>query len=340
MRKYSELLKNIAGEFHILQGTEESVEMYKCRLTYSTIGRMAYASLWDIQEDGQPVSIVHFKRRIYQLLNGYMEMYPEIRPLISLDAEQLGNEIYDIYVKTGYIYHAPNRLAPAAPCLSKATSVYLTKGMPLYLKQCLSGIGTYTTKADGRFKENSVRDMFMLNGIESSWKDAIRGIQWNKAPDSSQFEFLRLAPPFNRGYWVNQPTKEDVISLARAKSLGTQLYYFYQHNDQQLYVSPIPDWRVREPVTQNDNSNYRALSNGLLKSLSVLPPIRYHISGELIAIYLDYLPEPATLNFIKLYSWPASFQTSPSDFRRTCSRDIFSVLKDTLEYLGYQFTEE
>ena len=340
MRKYSELLTNIADEFHILQGAEESVEMYKCRLIYSTLGRMAYASLWDIQEDGQPVSIVHFKRRIWQLQNGYAEMYPEIKPLILPDTEQLSNEIYDIYIKAGYIYHAPNRLVPAAPCQSGAASVYLTRGMPLCLSQRVSGIGTYTTKMDGQFEAGRVHDMFMLNGIEDSWKEAVRGIQWSETPDVSQFEFLRLTPPFNRGYWMDQPTKDGTISLTRTKSLGAQLYYFYRFDNRRLLVSPIPDWRVRDPITQNGSSNYRALSNGLLKSLSVLPPLRYHISGELVAIYLDYLPEPAALNFIKLYSWPASFRNFPSDFRRTCSRRIFFALKATLEDLGYQFAEE
>lgn len=341
MRKYNELLKNIADEFHISQGSNESVEAYKCRLVYSVLGRMAYASLWDTQEDGQPISIIHFKRRISQLFYGYREMYPEIKSLMLCDAEQLGDEICDIYIKTGYIYHAPNRLAPAAPCQCEAIPICLTRGMPLCLNQHISGIGTYTPGAIDQFETVPVDIIFMLQPIENCWNEAVQDVRWSVCMDVSQFEFLRLIPPFSRGYWADLPSKEgNLVSMARTKLPGVRLYYFYKRQENSLLISPIPEWRVKEPVTQADSSNYRLLSNSLLASLAVLPPIRYHISGKLVTLILDYLPAPAALSFIKLYSWPASFQKIPSDFRRTCEYDVFFVLKCTLERLGYQFIEE
>lgn len=345
MRKYNELLRNVADEFHISQGAEEPDGAYKCRLVYSILGRMAYASLWDTQEDGQPVSIIHFKQRISQLFYGYREMYPEIRPLMLCDAEQLGDEICDVYIKTGYVYHAPYRLAPAAPCQCGTAPICLTKGMPLCLKQRVSGVGTYALGVVGQFKSVSVDDMFMLRRIGDCWSEAIQDIRWSVCADASQFEFLKLAPPFNRGYWIDRPTRDDIVSIARTKLPGARLYYFYKLQKSGLLISPIPEWRVKEPVTRKDSSredssNYRELSNGLLASLSVLPPIKYHVSGKLVAVTLEYLPAPATLNFIKLYSWPASFQRIPSDFRRTCEYDVFLVLRNTLEGLGHRFIEE
>lgn len=340
MRKYNELLRNIADEFHISQGAEESDAAYKCRLVYSILGRMAYASLWDTQEDGQPVSIIHFKRRISQLFYGYREMYSEIRPLMLCDAEQLGDEIYDVYIKAGYIYHAPYRLAPAVPCQCGTPPVVLTKGMPLCLKQHVSGVGTYISNAAIQFKSVPVDDMFMLQRIEDCWSEAIQDIRWSVCADASQFEFLKIAPPFSRGYWIDRPTKDDIVSMARTKLPGARLYYFYKPQGNGLLISPIPEWRVKEPVTQENSSNYRELSNGLLASLSVLPPIKYHVSGKLITLTLEYLPAPSTLNFIKLYSWPASFQNIPSDFRRICEYGVFLVVKNALEGLGHQFVEE
>ena len=346
MRKYNELLKNVANEFHISQGAEESDEMYKCRLVYSILGRMSYASLWDIQEDGQSVSKIHFKRHISQLFDGYREMYPEIRPLMSCDAEQLGKEICDIYIKTGNIYQAPYRLAPSAPCQCSTASVCLTKGMPLCLKQRVSGIGTYTSSVADQFKVVSVDDMFMLRRVEDCWSEAVQDIRWSVCEDASLYEFLRLAPPFNRSYWTDQlPKERNLISMARTKLPGARLYYFYKQQEDSILISPIPEWRIKEPITQpddnqSDNSNYRELSNGLLLSLSVLPPIRYHSSGKLVTMSLDYLPSPAIHNFIKLYSWPGSFQNFPSNFNRVFEYDIFILFKVTLERLGYQFVEE
>ena len=340
MRKYNELLRNVADEFHISQGTEESDAEYKCRLIYSILGRMAYASLWDTQEDGQQVSISHFKRRISQLFFGYREMYSEIKPLMLCDAELLGNEIYDVYIKTGYIYHAPNRLAPAAPCQCGTVPVILSKGMPLCLRQRVSGLGTYTLNVTDQFKAVSVDDMFMLRRIGDCWSEAIQYIRWGVCTDASQFEFLKLVPPFNRGYWTDWPTRDDIISVARTKSPGARLYYFYKPKKSDLLISPIPEWRVKESAVQESNLNYRELSNGLLASLSVLPPIKYHVSGQFVALTLEYLPAPAILNLIKLYSWPASFRKLPSDFRRTCEYDVFLVLKSTLERLGHRFVEE
>lgn len=77
MKKYNGLICEIADEFHILKGKEETEEVWKCRVIYSLLGRMGYASLWDTVDDLKSVSTVHFKRRIRTILEIYMEMYPD-----------------------------------------------------------------------------------------------------------------------------------------------------------------------------------------------------------------------------------------------------------------------
>ena len=68
MKKYDSLLCRISDEMNILQGASESQDSWKARVIYSALGHMAIASLHDIQEDGSPVSITHFKRRVDKTL--------------------------------------------------------------------------------------------------------------------------------------------------------------------------------------------------------------------------------------------------------------------------------
>ncbi len=68
MKQYTGLLRNIASELNISRGSTESEDSWKARVIYSVLGRMAYASLWDVTEDLQPVSIAHVKKRIHKLL--------------------------------------------------------------------------------------------------------------------------------------------------------------------------------------------------------------------------------------------------------------------------------
>lgn len=72
MNKYNGLICEIADEFHISKGEAEREEVWKARVVYSLVGRMGYASLWDIQEDLQPASVMHFKKRIGRLLKSYL----------------------------------------------------------------------------------------------------------------------------------------------------------------------------------------------------------------------------------------------------------------------------
>lgn len=112
MNKYHGLLSTIAEELHIEHGVKEPVEKWKARIIYSLLGRMACASLFDYLEEDEvvakgdeSVSITHFKRRIRTILDSYLELYPEISTLFLSDRKEISKEVYDIVLKSGYIYH-------------------------------------------------------------------------------------------------------------------------------------------------------------------------------------------------------------------------------------------
>lgn len=62
MDKYNRLLIRIADEYFVWKGKTENITRWKVRLIYCVLGRMALASLWDMDENGN-VSIIRKKIR-------------------------------------------------------------------------------------------------------------------------------------------------------------------------------------------------------------------------------------------------------------------------------------
>ena len=154
---------------------------------------------------------------------------------------------------------------------------------------------------------------------------------WESKP-SFEFgtEYLRLKPPFSRGYWVNEPDKTDTISILRTGMKGSQLYYLYRYVNVGLEVSPLPQWQV-------ENYNYRALACACLSAYGTLPSIEFFVDGSLVHIRMNYLLPPRELAFFKLYSWPETCTSLPSDFKRKLSVEVFAAIKNILFDEGYEF---
>ena len=79
-----------------------------------------------MDENGN-VSIIHMKKRIEEVLASYKEMYPELKAEFPDKAEVIVNEIYDIYLHTGIIYHEPNRILPATKSEAVVNGIKFTR---------------------------------------------------------------------------------------------------------------------------------------------------------------------------------------------------------------------
>lgn len=75
MTLQNNLIPIIAKAYRIERGTTEPVEQWRMRVIYSMLGQMAYASLWDVEENEQPVSVVHFKSRMKKLIESYCDIF-------------------------------------------------------------------------------------------------------------------------------------------------------------------------------------------------------------------------------------------------------------------------
>ena len=103
-------------------------------------------------EVGEPISIAHFKGRIREILDSYLALYPELNTFFAAEPKTLCDESYDIFLKTGCIYHTAYRITSAAPGMARKDGVQLERGMPLERQQYISDAQrcktTYRRKKD------------------------------------------------------------------------------------------------------------------------------------------------------------------------------------------------
>lgn len=330
MDKYNGLLSKVSRQYHILKGKQETDNEWKTRLIYSICGMMAYACLWDDSEE--PISIVHLKRKIRSILASYKSMYPELSETLPCTSEELEDEITNQFLSVGVVYHRPNRIAPSKKHEEQFGGVLFQRGVALDSISCVSGIGFYS-KQTGGTNPNNIKTMFGLEqeNLQTLWQTIVSTASWESNPSFEYgIEYLRLKPPFSRGYWVNDQDKTGVVSILRTGMKGFQLYYLYRYIDAALEVSPLPQWRV-------EAYNYRTLACACLSTYRTLPPIEYTEDGALVHIRMNYLLPPRELEFFKFYSWPEICTSLPCNFRRKLSVEVFAAIKNVLSDEGYEF---
>lgn len=331
MNKYNKLLLKVASRYNIRKGTEESEDDWKARLVYSICGMMAYASLWD-ESDEETVSIVHLKSKVRSILDSYKSMYPELLTYLPYITEELEEEIVGLFLKTGVVYQRPYQIALAMKHEEAFGNILFRRGIALDAISCVSGIGFYAKQSE-EIISYGVKSMFGLEQekLLDLWSSTVAAASWKTDLSlEHNIKYLRLKPPFTRGYWVDKPDRNGTISILQVEGTGSQLYYLYRYTSTKLEVSPLPQWQV-------ENYNYRTLASACLLTYGTLPPIEYEEDGELVYLSMNYLLPPRELNFLKLYSWPKTCTTLPSDFNRKLSREVFIVIKSILSDTGYEF---
>ncbi len=330
MNKYDGLLSKISRQYNIKKGNRESEDDWKMRLIYSICGMMAYASLWD--ESDEPVSIVHLKQRIRITLGNYMVLYPELGGRLTYDPDELAEEVTNIFMRMGVVYHRPNRIVPSMKREESTDDILFQRGIALGSISRVSGVGFYSMR-NGSDNPDKVEAMFGLEreNLQVLWQTTLSSASWTSEQKFEyNTEYLRLEPPFSRGYWVNKPDITGRVSILRMGTTGSGLYYLYRYAKSSLEVSPLPQWKV-------ESHNYRALACACLSTYGTLPPIMYSEDGVLIHIKLGYLLPPRELEFLKLYSWPERCAPLPCNFERKLSAEVFAAIKNILYDEGYQF---
>lgn len=330
MNDFDELIKKISRELHIVKSDAENDENWKSRVVYSAIGEAGLLSLWDRNEDGAPVSIIHFKDKVRKLFIAYMELLPEIKSKFVDGVDLLADELYSLYLSEGYIYHTPNRILPCSLSKVNLDGIALGRGFFPSEKRAISGLGQYQKVIDSSADIEGVLSVFHIDKqpLLNFWEGLLKRANWQEIVVSSYVEFFN--PSFSRGYWTNIATVNGDFSMLRMGLFGEKdkLYYLYKYDNGVLMGSQLPKWLV-------EGENYRKIANAILASYNVLPHIKVKQQGPLVFIKFNYLPALDVHNFIKLYSWPKSFYNMPCNFNRIMEADVWKAIKEILIYLGY-----
>lgn len=337
----NDLLNTISKQLNIPRTTDSE---WICRIVYSVAGKMALASLWDHREDQSSISIQHFKHRMAQIFDAYEGIYPQISHFFPNDKSCLLEEIYSIYLRTGFLYHSAYQIAPSVSAHAICDNLTLYRCTSPDNNFFMSGLGFYYPQKLPA--DSTIVEMFGLQqqDFEGYLAELLDQSEWESIVWPENAEFLRLEPPFSRGYWQQVPDKSPRVSLARYGE-PNKLFAFYRYYDGVFQQKPIPEWRLRDWFSSSavNFGEYRRIAIALLKQYGTLPAIKTKSIGNLVEIKVGYRLPPSEEEFYRLYSWPATYDfssNSPQVFTRIMAKQVYPMFKHTLEKLGYCFMEE
>lgn len=329
MNDKKEILKLISDDFGIYRGKHESEIDYKCRLVYSMAGYMGYSALWDDSDtDDGTVSINHFKSRIEDSLEAYQALFPELNGRFS---SEISDEIYNVFVASGYIYHSNYRIRPCIEKEVNTEGIILCRGRIPEGNMRVSGLGSYYFSNRECESKDDIRDFFSIDvtTLKEYYHLLMKNTSFSDTPEMP-FEYLRTQGPFTNGYWIEKPDT-DGVTIARSGRKGSYLYYLIEADSKTMYQ--LPGWMT-------ENGEYRTISNCILLEKGTLPESRYVVDDGIVHLSIGYLFPNKEMNIIKLYGWPSDYLDKSNDFKRVFSYDVFIKIKDLFESIGYKFAEE
>lgn len=335
------LIASIGKQLNIPKSDDNE---WACQNIYSVAGQMALASLWDSIEERCSISIQHFKSRITQVFDAYEDIYLNLRFMHPKDRTDLIEDIYSTYLRNGFFYHSTHRISPAAPSASGYGNLVLFRGSSPDDKPFMSGLGFYAVQEIAT--DRTVANMFGLQAqtFECFLDELLHHSDWETIDWPDNTEYLRLDPPFSRGYWQQVPNKDNRISLARYGE-PNKIFAFYRYHNGQYQQKTIPEWRMQSffPDDSIGYGEYRRIAIALLKRCNTLPDIKANTSTDLVEIKLGYRLPPSEEEFFKLYSWPVRYDFSSKSlpvFTRKMAKQVYPMFKHELESIGYCFVEE
>ena len=315
-----------------------------CKAIFSATGKMALASVWDHPEDEDYISIQHFKKRTSQILDAYLNIYPKLQSFFPADRSTIVDDIYETYRRNGFFYHSSHRLYPAALSTGGLKPCILYRGTPPGKKCFMSGLGMYGVSRDTSAGKTAA-EMFDMQAKPMSvyLQEVLQSDEWSEADWPADTEYLRLKPPFSKGYWQDQPDKTENCSMARYGA-PNKLYVFYRWRNGHFEQKPIPAWRVDDfrTIGSQGYGEYRRIACALLEEIDQLPVITVSSKSHTVEIKLGYRLPPAEEDFFKLYSWPVNYNITPKTpqvFQREMSKIVYPTFKQHLESVGYRFVE-
>ncbi|MCI6863366.1 hypothetical protein [Anaerobiospirillum succiniciproducens] len=326
----------IARKYKIAKGKSETELSFIYRNIYTVCALMGYASLLDEVNDDK-VSIVHVKSRIKNVLNAYIEIYPDLSELFKDHRIKFEDFIVDLMIKTSTIYHSPYHVAKSMLKTAAVGNILFQRGIDPEDIDCISGVGFYSINHNEKSSSlESLKELYGIENIdlETKLQQVISMAHWSALNEHGpELEYLNLSPCKGQKYWISHLDKNTNILLARTIEQGSREYYLYQkNNDNSPEISRLAPWMMQD-------GSVTKLARALLKKHGTLPPISYEFDGDVVKVEIGYMLPNTEANMLMLYSWPSVPNRINNQFLRIMNKDIFLIFKELLSSQGYTFQE-
>lgn len=337
------MLCKIEQELNIYPYPNESDECMKARLFYSIAGRWALACLWD---NGQIVSIESVKDTVRDCLKAFLQMSPDVEQHFSeVPLQNLIEEIYQQYCKTGYFYHRKYHVSAPTFMQANAGGCCFLRGLSSGLSCKMSGLGPYHISCNTS-ETDCIRMEEMFHypcfPVEKWWKRFQEKQSFHVVKTWRLFEFLQKNISTGTKWWKTQPDSDGTVSLMRTVR-GTREYHLYRFLNGVMQISdPLPSW-------QTCHFKYCRIAAAIMQESGSSPRIYTEDVGGIKKIQLQYMLPQAEQNFFELYSWPSDFmqfRADPSDnakfqlkMSRVMAGEVYPAFYKMASQSGYRFEE-
>lgn len=343
----STLLNTISQNLSIPRDSNESIQDWKKRLIYSAVGRMSLASLWDNEEpvESEPdkgISITRYKALMMQRIEAFYQVLGMKGYLDSISADHIADEIYEIYSVAGFFYHEPHWISPSISRSAGYGDLCFIRDCNPAAKFAMSGLGYYDEPHDS-LDIDELCDMFHLpHRPYVEWLQSyLKTCRWEPVELPQDTEYLRMKPPFTKGYWVRtMSVPENAITLCRYGFTGQKIYYLVRKNTPAVLGSQLPEWiaGMKGRTLSYLPGEYYRVALALLMAEGTLPPVHAQESDHLVTVELPYLLPTEEEALFKLYSWPVSLEDDQNSlFIRKMDIKVFNCFKMLLQFYGFHF---
>ena len=322
----NEFINSISEQLDIKKGNKESLDSWKQRVLYSSIGINMLAATYDYDDDSlfgtatNSISMQHILKRGKMLFGAYNALRE-----IKNGETDLPEYIRKLYIKTGYILHRNNRLTYPPPTQAKYQSIFYTRGQLPWTVTAMSGAGTYSIK-EIEGVTNSLADMFHLErtGIMEWYQAFESNIKWkivDRLPDD--VEYINIFDSASKSYWTAKLPGTG-ISLCRSKHDGERVYKLLRIHDV-IESYTLPSWCV-------DKREYFRIALALRVRSGTPPFLLIKPDDTIAVIYFNHLLPSFEQNFVELYSWPIENRRN----KRIVSIQILPMFVDLFKRMGYR----
>ncbi len=241
----NEFIHTVSEQLDIKKGSKESLDSWKQRVLYSSIGVNMLAATYDYDDDSlfgnanNSISMQHILKRGKMIFGAYNALGE-----MKNGETNLPDHIRKLYIKTGYILHRSNRLTYPPTTQAEYNNIFFTRGQLPWTVTAMSGAGTYS-RNEIAGANNTLADMFHLERKSiMEWYQAFeRSISWrinDRLPDD--VEYINTFDSSSNSYWTTKLPGTGIF-LCRSKHNSEHVFKLLRIHDV-IESYTIPSWRV------------------------------------------------------------------------------------------------